>query len=204
MTETETETKTNEELQDEYQRQEDEKKQLIDDHIKLSKELLNTPFDELPKRKLNDKEQQDLEENFDVSKKLTFISNRIKYKDGTDILFRFDSALLDKNKEDIQFCHAIKGAIAWAEPELVKKYMLEYIKRDFNDNIKEVHIRSKGNVYEKDICIIMNPKTDDQILWIKFLKEEITDDMWKQLKESNAGTDSVVINNTIGRSDPDS
>jgi len=68
--------------------------------------------------------------------------------------------------------------------------MLEYITRDFNDGIKEVHIRSKGNVYEKDICIIMNPRTDDQILWIKFLKEEITDDMWKQLKESHAGTDS--------------
>lgn len=190
-------------VQEEYQRQEDDKNQLIEDHINLSKSLLNTPFDELPKRKLTDKEQQDLEENFDVSKKLTFISNRIKYKDGTDLLFRFDSNLLQKSKADVQFCNAIKGAIAWAEPELVKKYMLEYITRDFNEEIKEVHIRSKGNVYEKDICIIMNPRTDDQILWIKFLREEITDDMWKQLKESQAGTDSVVINNTIGRSAPD-
>ena len=86
-------------VQEEYQRQEDDKNQLIEDHIKLSKSLVNTPFDQLPKRKLTDKEQQDLEENFDVSKKLTFISNRIKYKDGTDLLFRFDSNLLQKSKD---------------------------------------------------------------------------------------------------------
>ena len=179
--------------------QQEKYQKLIEEHKKLSKELLNTPYDELPKRKPTEEEQKMLQEHFDIKKKLTFVSNRVRYKDGTDLLFKFDSAMLKKSKNDVQFCHAIKGALAWGKPELVKKHLLEYINRDFDSEVKEVHVLKNGNAHEKDVCIVLDPRTDNQLLWIKFLREEITDDMWKELKKSQAGTDSVIINQAIGR-----
>ena len=56
-----------------------------------------------------------------------------------------------------------------------------------------------GKAQEKDICMLINPRNDKQLLWIKFLREEITDDMWKEMKKSQAGTDAVIINSSIGR-----
>ena len=66
----------------------------------------------------------------------------------------------------------------------------------------EVHIFTKGRVDEPDSCIVMNPKTDDQILWVKFLREKITDQIWRELEESKVGKDTVMIDQSLGRTKP--
>lgn len=197
----EPEPETEEEKQKRLEKEEKEAKdkKLREEHIQLSKDLVDKPYDELPQRVIGEEEQKMLHENFDVSKKLRFVTNRVKYKDGTDLTFKFDETLLKKSKEDIQFCHAIKGALSWGKPDLVQQYLLEYIKRDFDDDIKEVHVLKSGKAQEKDVCMVLDPRTHKQLLWIKFLREEITDEMWQEMKKSHAGTDSVVINQSVGR-----
>ena len=168
------------------------------------KSTLALTFDKLPVRENTKEEKEFINKHLDVSKKIVFMTNVVTYDDGSSLMFKFDTALLRKCKDDIRFCAAIKGAISWKSPDDIKKYMLEYIKNDFDPSVKEVHIFGKGRFDEKDICIVMNPKTDEQILWIKFLREEITDVIWNELKESQAGKDTVIINQSLGREDTES
>ena len=94
---------------------------------------------------------------------------------------------------------AIYGAMRFATPDDVKKYMLQYIHDDFDDGIEDIHIFRKGNADEHDTCIILNPENDEQILWVKFLRQKITDRIWREVEESKAGKNSVTINQSIGR-----
>ena len=164
-----------------------------------AKELIDVPYDQLPKNEISKEDQEYMDKNLDTSKKMTFITNLIQYKDDTSLVFKFDTSLLRKCKKDIQFCHAIKGALLWSNPDEVKKYLLEYIQRDFDPTIQEVYVKSNGRIDEPDICVVLDPKNNRQICWIKFLRHKINDENWKEFQESQAGTNTVIINNTLGR-----
>lgn len=158
--------------------------------------LLNVPFDQLPKREKTAEELKFLKENTKEEGKMILMSNVITFKDNSQLLFRFDTSLLVICKDDVRFCMAVHGAMMWDSSALVKKYMLEYIKKDFDPGVEEVHIFGKGRVDEPDTCIIMNPKDDKQLLWIKFLRQKITDEMWKELNVARGGKDTVILNRT--------
>ena len=151
------------------------------------------PFDKLPSREKTEEETQFIKSHLDDTKKIKFVNNLIKFSEGGAMRFRFDASLMKKCRDDIRFCYAIKGALMFDSPDQVKHHMLQYIYNDFDGTVKEVVIMRKGDVNEKDTCIVMNPRDDSQIAWIKFLREKITDQVWKEHKESQAGMDTVVI-----------
>jgi hypothetical protein len=167
----------------------------------LDPALLTVPFDELPKRKLNAEEREFIRTNLDEKKKIVLMNNLIKFDDGSALRFRFDTRLMKNCKDDVRFCMAVYGAMRFPTPDDVKKYMLKYIRDDFDDEIEEVHIFRKGNADEHDTCIILNPEDDEVVLWVKFLRQKLTDKIWNDVEESKAGTGSVLINQTLGRDD---
>tara|TARA_B110000908_G_scaffold53834_1_gene65623 strand:- start:17155 stop:17742 length:588 start_codon:yes stop_codon:yes gene_type:complete len=168
----------------------------------IDSDLINKTFSQLPIREKTEEEKDFIRSNLDEKKKIVLMNNLIKFDDGSALRFRFDTRLLKKSDDDIRFCMAIYGAMRFDTPEDVKKHMLQYVHDDFDDDIEEIHMFRKGNADEHDTCIVLNPENDEQVLWIKFLRQKITDRMWKEVEESKAGKNSVLINQSIGRESP--
>ena len=70
--------------------------------------------------------------------------------------------------------------------------MLNYVKQFFNNEINDIHIFSSGHLGEPYTCIITDGN-DKQMTWIKFLHEEISDEVWKNYQNSRAGDKSVLM-----------
>ena len=139
-------------------------------------------------------EEIEFRKKLDHNKKIEIVQAVAKFQDGAHILFRIDKALLKHNSNEDQFCTAIKGAMDFKKIDLIKKYALEYISRDFDEEIVDLIITPHGNLHEKDTCVVMK-LNGEQVIHIKFLRRKLTDDDWKVFRESIAGKDSVIIKN---------
>lgn len=136
----------------------------------------------------------ELMEHADREKKITIVTLIPTFEDGTKLIFRVDKSIFVKSQDEVRFCCAIKGAISFETPDEIKSNMLNYIRNDFNDKVEEINIFKHGPIHEPETCIIMDPNTGEQLMWIKFLYRKITDEDWKLLQESMAGKDSYIIN----------
>ncbi len=139
-------------------------------------------------------DESDLMKNADLEKKITVVTLVPTFGDGTKLIFRVDKSIFAKCQDEIRFCCAVKGALDFSTPAETKAKMLEYIRNDFNEKVEEVNIFKHGPIHEPETCIILDPNTGEQLMWIKFLYRKITDEDWRLLQESMAGKDSYLIN----------
>lgn len=176
-----------------------------DTNISLPK-LVNDPI--LPDEKnlpqyVSDKEKE-FRKHLDVKNKIDVVTLDIVWemdKKKVPTKFRFDKRLIkdetvpDELKEasDYHFCRAIWGALQFNSQKEIKDNMIQYVSKYFNDEVKDIHIFKSGTINEPFTLIVIDPNTNKQIVWMKFLGEVITDETWKKYQESVAGTNSVVI-----------
>lgn len=153
-------------------------------------------------------EEREFRKHLDVKNKLDCIILDITWKVNNKLVptkIRIDRNLIkydmvpeplktDKENPDFHFARCVWGNLQWDNPQKIKENMLKDINKWFNNEIKDLHIFSKGHIHEPDTVIITHADgKDTPIVWIKFLKEKITDEAWKQYEESRAGKESVVM-----------
>lgn len=148
--------------------------------------------------------EKEFRRHLDIKNKIDIVTMEIVWNvNGKDVptKFRFDSRLIklecipDDLKENVQFqfCRAIWGALQFNTQKEIKDNMIKYVTSYFNDDVRDIHIFKSGMLNEPFTLIVSDLKTDNQIVWMKFLGEVITDETWKNYQESVAGKDSVVI-----------
>ena len=151
-------------------------------------------------------EEKELWKHLDTKNKLNCITLDITWKVGNTQIptnIRIDKNLLNyeqipeplkTNGQDpyFHFARCIWGNLQWPSPNEIKSNMIKDIKKNFNNELIDVYILKAGHIHISDTVIITdtNNKT---IVWIKFLRKEITEKEWRSHQESRAGKESVIM-----------
>ena len=157
--------------------------------------------------KYDAQEEEEFRKHLDHDNKMNYVTMNIVWDMGNKDIptsMRFDKNLIDLSvvpdgmkakgmNPDYEFCRAVWGNLQWESPDKIKSHMLQDINKYFNKNIKEIHIFGNGHIHEPDTMIITDLKENKTIAWIKFLKTVITDKVWKDVQESQAGKNSVIM-----------
>jgi len=121
-----------------------------------------------------------------IPTKIRFDRNIINYEQTLKVIS-------DEKMAEFQFARCIWGNLQWESQEEIKQKMLEDIQKYFNSEIKGIHIFGKGHIHEQDSIIIIDKRNDKMLTWIKLLRENIDDEVWKQFNDSLGGKDSVIM-----------